>query len=62
MKKTAAALSMALVLSAASAAFAQSAQYHAPAHATRSNVPVDSGYGPPQNWNEIEQSVPSGGN
>lgn len=52
--KTTAALSLVLALLAATPALART-------HHQQSNSPgyshIDSGYGPPSNWNEIEQSV-----
>jgi hypothetical protein len=54
------ALSVVLALLAATPALARAHQHH-----QRSNSPayenIDSGYGPPANWNEIEQSVGSTG-
>ncbi|MBV8754341.1 MAG: hypothetical protein JO328_15870 [Hyphomicrobiales bacterium] len=55
MKKIASALAIVLALTAAASA---RPHHHRPI-ATGSTI--DSGYGPPQNWNEIEISVPSGG-
>jgi hypothetical protein len=56
--KTTAALSLVLALLAATPALART-------HHHQSNSPaydnIDSGYGPPSNWNEIEQSVGSAG-
>jgi hypothetical protein len=56
MKKTAA-LTVVLAILAATPALART-------HHQRFNTPgygtIDSGYGPPANWNEIEQSVGTG--
>jgi len=57
MTKILAALSVQLVLAAATPTVA--AQHHGRAQAPYSHV--DSGWGPPSNWNEIEISHPEGG-
>ena len=55
MKKIAAALALTLALTATASA---RPRHH---HPVASSTTVDSGYSAPQNWNEIEISVPSGG-
>jgi hypothetical protein len=55
MKKIVAALGIALALTATASA---RPHHH---HPVATGSTIDSGYGPPQNWNEIEISVPSGG-
>jgi hypothetical protein len=59
MKSKRAALSLVLASLAATPAFARAHNHH------RSYPPpyehIDSGYGPPMNWNEIEISHPEGG-
>ena len=56
MKKIVAALGIALALTATASARPQHRH-----HPVATGTTIDSGYGPPQNWNEIEVSVPSGG-
>jgi hypothetical protein len=58
MTKAAAAFAIALALTA-TAASAKPQHHHRPVATGASTI--DSGYGPPRNWNEIEVSVPSGG-
>ena len=53
--KKAATLSVVLALLAATPALAR-VQHHHQSNAPAAS-PIDSGYGPPSNWNEIEQSV-----
>jgi hypothetical protein len=55
MKKIAAAFAITLALTATASA---RPQHHRPAAADST---IDSGYGPPRTWNDIEVSVPSGG-
>ena len=55
MKKIAAALAIALALTATASA---RPKLH---HPVATGSTVDSGYSAPQNWNEIEISIPSGG-
>jgi hypothetical protein len=55
MKKIAAALALTLALTATASA---RPQHH---HPVATGITIDSGYGPPQSWNDIEVSVPSGG-
>jgi hypothetical protein len=57
--KVAAVLSIALTVALATQALARSHHHRPPA--SHSIGTIDSGYGPPANWNEIEISVPSGG-
>jgi hypothetical protein len=59
MKKAAAALTIALALVAATSASARTHHHQHSGSAGYSTI--DSGYGPPSNWNEIEQSVGSSG-
>ena len=60
MKKTMI-LAIALALAAATPALARSHHHHqAKAGNPPASSPIDSGYGPPANWNEIEISGPSG--
>jgi ABC-type proline/glycine betaine transport system substrate-binding protein len=54
MKKIATALAITLALTAMASA---RPLHHQPAAGST----VDSGYGPPSNWNDIEISTPSGG-
>ena len=54
MKKIAAALGIALALTATASA---RPRHH---HPVATDSTIDSGYSAPQNWNEIEISVPSG--
>lgn len=56
MKKAAAALTIVLALATATSASARS-HHHGHSGSTGYSTPIDSGYGPPSNWNEIEQSV-----
>lgn len=59
MKKIIAALSVQLVLAAATPALARA--YHQSQVNPAPYSQVDSGWGPPSNWNEIEISHPEGG-
>jgi hypothetical protein len=56
MKKAAAVFAVVLALTATASARPQ----HHHTSATGSST-IDSGYGPPRNWNEIEQSTSGGG-
>jgi hypothetical protein len=56
MKKAAAAFAIVLALTATASARPR----HHHTSATGSST-IDSGYGPPRNWNEIEQSTPGSG-
>jgi len=59
MKKAIAVIPVVLALAAASPALARTHQHHRFDPAPYSDV--DSGWGPPTNWNEIEISHPEGG-
>ena len=59
MKKAIALIPIVLALAAASPALARAHQHQRSAPAPYSHI--DSGWGPPSNWNEIEVSHPEGG-
>jgi hypothetical protein len=59
MKKAVALVPMVLALSAASPVLARAHQQHRADPAPYSHI--DSGWGPPSNWSEIEISHPEGG-
>jgi hypothetical protein len=59
MKRILAALSVQLVLAAATPALARA--HHQPPANPAPYSQIDSGWGPPSNWNEIEISHPEGG-
>jgi hypothetical protein len=57
--KVAAVLSIALAMALATQAIARSHHHRPPTSGSVGTI--DSGYGPPANWDEIEVSIPSGG-
>jgi len=59
MKNTRTALSIVLALLATTQAFARSHHHDRPTSPPYEHI--DSGYGPPMNWNEFEVSHPEGG-
>lgn len=60
MKKAIAIIPMVIALAAASPALAKPAYYHSDS-TSYGGGSVDSGWGPPSNWGEIEISHPEGG-
>lgn len=62
MNRTIAAACVGLVLAASAAPALARVKHHRQVNpAALAHSTIDSGWGPPMNWNEIEVSIPSGG-